>query len=143
MPYPLLSFSPLQLLEGLMGSGLGTLGGLDGRRELGCLRLRLKLQTLMIFHESLQLLLHLADLNPKPLSLNTLLGRFLFGLSQRLLQGCHLGCVPYNKQYNHVISFLQSSLSRGTFFLVISYFPSPRAAVWQGRALARSARGPF
>src|SRR3954471_24415851 len=70
----------------------------------------------MFFHESLQLLLHLADLNPKPFSLGALLGRFLFGLSQRLLQGCHLGCGPYNKQYNPVISSLQSSISIGTFF---------------------------
>src|SRR3954464_15532684 len=28
----------LQLLEGLLGFGLGTLGGLNGRRKLGCLR---------------------------------------------------------------------------------------------------------
>src|SRR4051812_26258697 len=71
----------------------------------------------MFFHESLQLLLHLANLSPKPLSLGALLGCFLFGLSERLLEGRHLICGPYNKQYDPVIIFLQSRLSIGTFFL--------------------------
>ena len=57
----------------------------------------------MFFHESLKLLLHLADPSPKFLSLGALRGRFLFGLGQRLLEGRHLSCGPYNKQYTPVI----------------------------------------
>src|SRR3954466_5525016 len=95
MPYPLLSFSPLQLLEGLLGFGLGRLGSFKGRRELGSWRLRVKLQTLMFFHESLKLLQHLANLGLKFPSLGALRGRSLFGLGQRLLEGRHLSRGPY------------------------------------------------
>src|SRR3954465_5052990 len=102
MPYPLLSFSHPP-----------TLGGPSGLRPWHSWRSQWARQARMLafFHESLQLLLHLAGLDPKPFSLGALLGRFLLGLSQRLLQGCHLGCGPYNKQYNPVISFCnQASL---------------------------------
>src|SRR3954468_15817537 len=96
-------FHHLQLLEGLLGFGLGRLGSFKGRRELGRSRLRVKLQTLMFFHESLKLLLHLADLGLKFLSLGALHGHSLFGLGHRLLEGRHLRRGPYNKQYNLVI----------------------------------------
>src|SRR3954468_1415109 len=96
-------FHHLQLLEGLLGFGLGRLGSFKGRRELGRSRLRVKLQTLMFFHESLKLLLHLADLGLKFLSLGALRGRILFGLRQRLVEGRHLSSGPYNKQYTPVI----------------------------------------
>src|SRR3954467_2624599 len=56
-----------------------------------------------VFHESLKLLLHLADLGLKFLSLGALRCRFLFGLGQRLLEGRHLTRGPYNKHYNPVI----------------------------------------
>ena len=96
-------FHRIQFLEGLLGFGLGRFGSFKGRSKLGRSRLRVKLQTLMFFHESLKLLLHLADLSPKFLSLGALRGRFLFGLGQRLLEGRHLSCGPYNKQYTPVI----------------------------------------
>ena len=57
----------------------------------------------MFFHESLKLLLHLADLGIKFLSLGALRGRSLLVLGQRLLEGRHLSRGPYNKQYNPVI----------------------------------------
>ena len=59
----------------------------------------------MFFHESLKLLLLLADLGLKFLSLGALRGRFLLGLRQRLLKGRHLRRGPYNKQYNPVTLF--------------------------------------
>ena len=64
----------------------------------------------MFFHESLKLLLHLADPGLKFLSLGALRGRFLFDLRQRLLEGRHLSRGPYNKQYNPVIFCNHASL---------------------------------
>ena len=85
-----------------MGFGLGTLGTLKGCGKLGLSRLQVKLQFLVLRHESVELLLHLADLSPKFLSLGALRGRFLFGLGQRLLEGRHLSCGPYNSRVNPI-----------------------------------------
>src|SRR3954466_5062716 len=60
----------------------------------------------MFFHESLELLPHLANLGFIPLPLSALRGRSLLGLGQRLLKGRHLSCGPYNSHVNPVI-FLQ------------------------------------
>src|SRR3954462_13323694 len=101
-------FHRIQLLEGLLGFGLGRLGSFKGRRELGRSRLGVKLQTLMFFHESLKPLLHLADLRLKFLSLDALRGRSLLGLGQRLLEVSHFSCGPCNKQHNPVIFAIAS-----------------------------------
>src|SRR3954471_6459646 len=60
----------------------------------------------MFFIESLELLPHLANLGFIPLPLEALRGRSLLGLGQRLLEGRHLSCGPYNNHVNLVI-FLQ------------------------------------
>ena len=70
----------LNLLEGLLGFGLGILCVLEGLRKLGPLRLRVTLQGLVLFGESLELLLHLAYSGFLLFSLDALLGRFVFGL---------------------------------------------------------------
>ena len=72
-------FHRIQFLEGLLDFGLGRFGSFKGRSKLGRSRIRVELQTLMFFHESLKLLLHLADLSPKSVSLGALCGHFLFG----------------------------------------------------------------
>ena len=79
----------LNFLEGLLGFGLGILYVLAGLRKLGPLRLRVTLQGLVFLDESLELLLNLAYSGLLFLSLDALLGRFVFGLGQRLLQGRH------------------------------------------------------
>ena len=84
----------LNFLEGLLGFGLGILCVLEGLHKLGPLRLRVKLQGLVFLDESLELLLHLAYSGLLLLSLDALLGRFVFGLGQRLLQGRHFGSGP-------------------------------------------------
>mgnify|MGYP005830086749 CR=1 FL=1 len=78
-----------------MGFSLGTLGAFKRLRELGLSRLRVKLQGLVFFGESLELLLHVAYPGFLLLSLDALLGRFVFGLRQRLLQGRHFGRGPW------------------------------------------------
>ena len=83
------------LLEGLLGFVLGTLCALEGRSKLRLSRLQVKLQRLVLRHESLELLLHLTHPSLVPLSLGALLGRCIFGLGQRLLQGRHLGRGPW------------------------------------------------
>src|SRR3954466_4885143 len=95
----------------------------------------------MFFHESLELLPHLANLGFIPLPLRALRGRSLIGLGQRLLEGRHLSCGPYNNHVNPVI-FLQ--LHFHIFFFSIRYFlPSFSSSCrLASRALARSARGP-
>ena len=80
-------FYCLNLLEVLLGFGLGRLGIFNGRRELRLSRLRVKLQTLMFFHESLELLPQLANLRIMLLPLGALHGRPLLGLGQRFLKG--------------------------------------------------------
>ena len=70
----------INLLEGLLGFGLGTLCALEGRGKLRLSRLRVKLQRLVLRHESLELLLHLAHPSLMPFPLGALRGRFVFGL---------------------------------------------------------------
>ena len=70
----------LNFLEGFLGFGLGMLCTFEGLRKLGPLRLRVKLQGLVFLNESLELLLHLAYSGFLLLSLDALLGRFVFGL---------------------------------------------------------------
>ena len=50
----------INLVEGLLGLNLGILCALEGRGKLRLSRLRAKLQRLVLHHESLELLLHLA-----------------------------------------------------------------------------------
>ena len=57
----------------------------------------------MFSHESLELLPHLANLGLIFLPLGMLRGRFLLGLGQCMLEGHHLSCGPYNKQYTPII----------------------------------------
>ena len=85
----------LNLLEGLLGLGLGVMRALEGLRKLGLLHLGVTLQGLEFFDEVLELLLDL--INPSLLffALGVLLGHFVFGLEQRLLKRRHFGCVPY------------------------------------------------
>ena len=85
----------LNLLEGLLSFGLGILCALEGLRKLGPLRLRVTLQGLIFLDEILELLLNLADSGLLLLALGALLGRFAFGLGQRLLQGRQFGRGPY------------------------------------------------
>ena len=84
----------LNLLEGLLGFGLGMLCVFEGLRKLGPLCPRVTLQGLVLLDKLLELLLNLADLGLLLLVLGALLGRFAFGLGQRLLQGRHLGRGP-------------------------------------------------
>ena len=70
----------INLLEGLLGFGLGILCALEGRGKLGLSRLQVKLQCLVLRHESVELLLHLAHLCLLFFLLGVLLGRFVFGL---------------------------------------------------------------
>ena len=84
----------INLLEGLVGFSLGALCAFERLHKLGLLRLGVELQGLMLFGESLELLLHLAHSGFLLLPLNALLGRFVFGLGQRLLQGRHFGRGP-------------------------------------------------
>ena len=88
----------LNLLEGLLGLGLGMLCVFEGLLKLGPLRLRVTLQGLVLLDNILELFLHLADSGLMLLaeglelllhlaysgfllfSLDALLGRFDFGL---------------------------------------------------------------
>ena len=85
----------LNFLEGLLGFGLGILCVLEGLRKLGPLRLRVTLQGLVFLDKILELLLNLTDSGFLLLVLGALLGRFVFGLGQRLLKGRHFGRGPY------------------------------------------------
>ena len=69
----------LNFLEGLLGFSLGVLCAFEGLRKLGLSRLRVKLQGLVFFGESLELLLYLAYPGLLLFSLDALLGRFVFG----------------------------------------------------------------
>ena len=84
----------LNLLEGLLGFGLGILCVLEGLRKLGPLCLRVTLQELVFLDKILELLLNLADSGLLVLALDALRGRSVFTLGQRLLQGRHFGCGP-------------------------------------------------
>ena len=70
----------INLLEGLLGFGLGTLCTLKGHGKLGLSCLQVKLQRLVLRHESVEILLHLAYLSLMPFPLGALRGRFSFGL---------------------------------------------------------------
>ena len=85
----------LNILEGLLGFSLGTFCVLKGRGKLRLSRLRVKLQRLMLRHEILELLLDLVNSGLLLFTLGVLLGRFVFGLRQRLFQGHHFGHGPY------------------------------------------------
>ena len=85
----------LNLLEGLLGFGLGVLCALEGLRKLGLLCLGVALQGLEFFDEVLELLLDLINPSLLFLVLGALLGRFVFGLEQCLLKGGRLGRGPY------------------------------------------------
>ena len=80
MPYPLLFSTSRQSPRGPFRLRLGTLCTLEGRGKLRLSHLRVKLQRLVLPHESLELLPHLAHPSLVLLSLGALLGRFIFGL---------------------------------------------------------------
>ena len=84
----------LNLLEGPLGFGFGVSHALEGLSKLGLSRLRVTLQGLVFFDEILELLLHLANSSLLLLALGALLGRFVFSLGQRLLQGRHFDRGP-------------------------------------------------
>ena len=84
----------LNSLEDLLSFSLGMLCALEGRNKLRLSPLGVKLQSLLLLHESLELLLHLANLRLMLLPLGALRGRSLLGLGQRLLEGRHLSCGP-------------------------------------------------
>ena len=84
----------LNLLKSLLGFGLGVLRALEGLRKLGLLRLGVTLQGLEFFDEVLELLLDLINSRLLFFALGALLGRFVFGLGQCLLQGRHFGHGP-------------------------------------------------
>ena len=73
------------LLEGLLGYARGIFCALEGRGKPRLSHLRVKLQRLVLRHGSLELLLHLAHPSLLLFSFGALLGRFIFGLGQRLL----------------------------------------------------------
>ena len=85
----------LDLLEGLLGFGFVVLCTLEGLGKLGLLSLRVMLQGLVLLDEILELLLDLADPGLWLLARGVFLGRFVFGLGQRLLKGRHFGRGPY------------------------------------------------
>ena len=110
MPYPPLSSSSPRSLEGSSGFGLSGLGTLKSQGKLGLSSLRVTLQTLVFFHESLELLPHLRHPRLLLLSLGALQGRTLFGLRNRLFQGRHLGRGSCNINVGPVI-IMQPSIS--------------------------------
>ena len=86
----------LDLLKGLLGFGLSGFGTLKSQGKLGLSSLRVTLQTLVFFHESLELMPHLRHPRLPLLSLGVLHGRIAFGLGHHLLQGRHLVRGPCN-----------------------------------------------
>ena len=82
MPYPLVGF------------GLGSPDTFKRLRELGLSHLGVKLKGLVLFGESLKLLLHPASSGFLFLPFHAFFGRFVLGLGQRLPQGLHLGRGP-------------------------------------------------
>ena len=68
---------------------------MEGLGKLGLLSLRVTLQGLVLLDEILEPLLDLADPGLLLLARVTFLGRFVFGLGQRLLKGRHFGRGPY------------------------------------------------
>ena len=84
----------LNFLEGVLGFGSCILCALAGLRQFRLLRLTITLQGLKSLDRVLELLLRFADLGLVLLTHGTLLSRFVLGLGQRLLEGCHLGRGP-------------------------------------------------
>ena len=84
----------LDLLKGAPGLGSGLLCAPAGVRKFGRLRLRITLQGLVFLEKILELLLNLAESGLLLLALDALLGRSVFGLGQRFLEGCHFGRGP-------------------------------------------------
>ena len=68
---------------------------LEGLSKLELSHLGVTLQGLIFFNEILELLLDLVDPGLLLLALSVLLGRFVFGLGQRLLKGRHFDRDPY------------------------------------------------
>ena len=85
----------LNLLEVPLGFDFGVSHALEGLSKLGLSRLRVTLQGLIFFDEILELLPNLADSGLLLLTLNAFLCRYVFGLGQCLLKGCHFGRGPY------------------------------------------------
>ena len=94
----------LDFLEGLMGFGLSVFGTLKSQGELGLSSLRVTLQTLVFFHESLELSPHLRHPRLLLLSLRSFRGRIPFGRGHGLLQGRHLVRGPCSAHFILVIS---------------------------------------
>ena len=78
-----------------MGFSLGILCTFEGLRKLGLSRLGFTLQGLAFSGEVLELLLDLIHPSILFLALGVLLGRSVFSLGQRFLQGRHFGHGPY------------------------------------------------
>jgi len=93
-------FYVLNLLKGLMGLGLGGLGTFESRGKLGLSSLGVTLQTLMLLHESLELLPNFRHPCLLLFSLSPFRGRTAFGRGHSILQGCHLVSGPCN---THII----------------------------------------
>ena len=84
----------LNFLEGVLGFGSCILCAPAGLRQLGLLWVTITLQGLKSLDRVLELSLRLADLGLVLLARGTLLGHFVLGLSQRLLEGSHIGRGP-------------------------------------------------
>ena len=84
----------LDFLEGSLGFGSGIVCALVGLGKYKVLILKGALQGLVLLDGVLELLLDLADPGLLLLVCSAFLGRFVFGLGQRLPQGLHLGCGP-------------------------------------------------
>ena len=81
------------------------------------------LQTLIFFHESLELLLYLRHPRRLRLSLGSFRGRITFSRGHRLLQGCHLVRGPCNTHVILVILLATKSFSiRYNFHKVLFTF---------------------
>ena len=85
----------LNLLEGALGFGSDILRALVGLRKFGLLRPKIALQGLELLDSVLELLLGLVNQGLVLLTRGAFLGRFIFGLGQRLLKGRHLDRGPY------------------------------------------------
>ena len=91
-----------------MGIGLGSLGTFESRGKLGLSSLLVALQTLMLFHESLELLLNHRHPRLLLFSLCSFRGRIVFGRRRSLLQGFHLVRGPCS---THVILVIFCNLN--------------------------------
>ena len=94
----------------LWASALAALA-LKSRRKLGLSSLRVTLETLVFFHESLELLPYLRHPRLLLLSLGAFRGRIAFGRGHRLLQGRHLVRSPWSTHVILVIPLATKILS--------------------------------